>query len=147
VNSYVISGSPQDNQESKTIALRRSPRKLLNKNAAISVMKPISDEHIADNASKLLQRNFFIRIAHSYPKLYLRCLSHIYMTVELISLMTPMIAMGIQWLTALCHTSPLTALIQVFSVLGYCLSVGDFQCDAVQDSCIVIHNNNTIPRI
>ena len=104
------------------------------------VAGPISQEAIFENSKLLLEQFFFVRQAHRSPKSYLRVLSHVYMTVELIALMTPMIAMGIQWLTALCPGPPLPSLITVFSTIGTCLIYGDFGCKDLQSSCIVVAN-------
>lgn len=98
---------------------------------------PISEEEISLNSTRILSRYYFIAQAHRNPKNYLRVLSHVYMTVELVALMTPMIAMGIQWLTALCNAAPLTALIYVFSTVGDCMLRGDTSCPELQHSCIV----------
>ena len=39
-------------------------------------------------------------------QLYLRLVGHLLVTCEIIALLTPVIAIGIQWITALCRTTP-----------------------------------------
>jgi hypothetical protein len=105
---------------------------------------PTAEEQAQMEEKKLdkLQEDFFkkhyiVDIARKYPKQYLRALSHIYITVELIALMTPLVAMGIQWITALCgETAPVPALLSVVSILADCAVRGDFRCDRLQHSCI-----------
>ena len=114
--------------------LRSTPRKRI---ATEETTGPISPTDMRENAKRVLDKFYFIRLAFENPKNYLRGLSHVYMTVELVALMTPMIAMGIQWLTALCPAPPLQSLWPMFATMGHCLIHGDFQCQRLHDSCIV----------
>jgi hypothetical protein len=119
--------------------LRRSPRKKASAAAAAAVVGPISDAEIAATTKRILtsRRYYFVRKARENPKQYLRVLSHVYMTVELVALMTPMIAMGIQWLTALCPGSPMHSVFLVLSMMWHCLVNGDYECLHMQESCIL----------
>ena len=91
-----------------------------------------------DIESNFLSNHFIIRQAYNHPKQYLITMSHIFMTIELIAFETPMIAMGIQWITALCgSTPPVSALLGVFISIFECVVSKDFVCEALQDSCIV----------
>lgn len=91
-----------------------------------------------ENVSILLKTYPGISLAYYSPKLYLRILSHIIMTIELISLMTPIVAMGIQWITALCHSiPPISAILSMFYIIIECLLVGDTQCQGLENSCIL----------
>jgi hypothetical protein len=47
---------------------------------------------------------------------------------ELISLLTPCVAMGIQWITALCDGPPLLAIIELLWECFMCLRTGGLQC-------------------
>lgn len=88
---------------------------------------------------RLLQSNFFIRISTYNPKRYLRILSHVFMTVELLALMTPMVAMGIQWITALCgSTPPMTAMLYLVYQMLECYFSGDVTCANLHNSCIIM---------
>ena len=112
---------------------------------AITTTEQISSKEklkIQSKIDRFFEKYFLIRGARENPKLYLRVVSHIYMTVELIALMSPLVAMGIQWVTALCHSTPaLTALVSVFSTMGECLWNRDFACSALKDSCIMTQNS------
>ena len=56
--------------------------------------------------------------------------------------MTPIIAVGIQWMTSLCHaTPPVTALLSVFYLMLQCMfkgeEGGEGECSSLQDHCII----------
>lgn len=90
------------------------------------------------NIQNLLGTHRMIRWAWKNPQQYLLCLSHLVMVIELVSLMTPMIAVGIQWITSLCHTMPpVTALLSVFYLMLQCVLTGESECSALQNHCIV----------
>ena len=140
-NEYCIKNYGQPYETSISSPARRSTRRTIN--AAGSEQKlsagPLSAVEITENAETFLAKYLFIREARRNPKGYLRGLSHTYMTVELVALMTPMIAMGIQWLTALCvSTPPFQALIAVFATMWSCILSGDFVCSALHESCILV---------
>lgn len=143
VNNYAAKRKPNDaTAASSSLAngpvgrvLRSTPRKQAT--ASELTAGPIWPVERRENAKRVLDNFYFIRLAYENPKNYLRGLSHVYMTVELVALMTPMIAMGIQWLTALCPAPPLQSLWPMFVTMGGCLIHGDFQCQNLQDSCIV----------
>ncbi|CAE7416740.1 unnamed protein product, partial [Symbiodinium microadriaticum] len=98
----------------------------------------VSREDIERNAKQLLDNHTAIRWAWKHPQLYLLTLSHVIMVVELASLMTPIIAVGIQWITSLCDTMPpVTALLSVFYLMLQCMFKGEEECSALQDHCIV----------
>jgi hypothetical protein len=60
------------------------------------------------------------------------------MTIELVSLLTPMIAMGIQWITSLCHsTPPVTAFLSMFYSIVQCVLTKEYDCRALEESCIM----------
>lgn len=113
--------------------------------ARISQTKPsdetlavVSQEDMKKNIDRLLGSYNVIRWAWKDPQGYLLTLSHVIMVVELISLMTPMIAVGIQWITSLCDaTPPVTALVSVFYLMFKCVFEGDTECAALQNHCIV----------
>jgi hypothetical protein len=97
----------------------------------------MEEDKLAKLQEDFFKKHYIVDIARRYPKLYLRALSHIYITVELIALMTPLVAMGIQWITALCgETAPVPALLSVMSILADCAVRGDLRCDRLQHSCI-----------
>jgi hypothetical protein len=71
-------------------------KSLLKKNTNQSQSLMNSDEL----TNKVLD-NPLLRYAHSYPRLYLIRMGYLLVTMELIAFMTPSIAIGIQWMTAL----------------------------------------------
>lgn len=94
-----------------------------------------------DVEASFLSKHYIIRQAYKYPKQYLLVMSHIFMTIELIAFETPMIAMGIQWITALCgSTPPVSALLGVFFTIFECVVSHDFKCEALQESCILTNS-------
>jgi hypothetical protein len=98
----------------------------------------LSSAQIQSNAKKLFSSNPLIGLAHQFPKLYLRVLSHVIMTIELVSLLTPMIAMGIQWITSLCSTTPpVIALLTMFYNIVQCVLTSEYECRALEESCIL----------
>jgi hypothetical protein len=98
----------------------------------------VSAEDMQANIARLLGSHRVIRWAWRDPQGYLLTLSHVIMVVELVSLMTPMIAVGIQWITSLCDgTPPVTALLSVFYLMFKCVFEGDSECSALQNHCIV----------
>jgi hypothetical protein len=98
----------------------------------------LSSTQIQSNAKKLFASNPLIGLAHQFPKPYLRALSHVIMTIELIALLTPMIAMGIQWITSLCDsTPPVIALLSMFYNIVQCVLTSEYDCRALEESCIL----------
>lgn len=73
----------------------------------------------------LALNNFSLRMARRYPKTYLKVVGHLLVMSELIALLTPAIAMGIQWVTALCDGPPVPAMIELVSIGLNCLLWGD----------------------
>jgi hypothetical protein len=47
--------------------------------------------------------NFALRFARTEPRLYLAIVGHLLVMSELVSLLTPAVAIGLQWATALCN--------------------------------------------
>ena len=130
VNSYCARRDSTDiHKKLSNKKLKASPR---------SRKITIDKAEIHDNTDSVFKRNGIINLAHKYPQTYLRVLSHVIMTIELIALVTPMIALGIQWITSLCHsTPPVTALLRVIYLMLNCVLQGDYECHSLQNSCIV----------
>ena len=64
--------------------------------------------------------SFLLRFARSHPEAYLSLVSQTVVAVEVVAMLTPIVAMGVQWLTALCPTSPFHALTEYFKLLFLC---------------------------
>lgn len=99
------------------------------------------DKNEAAEADKCLD-SVFLRYARSHPLLYLRILSYLMVMTELISLLTPVVAMGIQWITALCDGPPVLAIIELAYELFMCLRTGGVRCElsAEQFSHCILKN-------
>jgi hypothetical protein len=66
----------------------------------------------------------FSRFARKHPKVYVRILGHIAIITELIAMMTPSVALGLQWVTALCEGPSLYAVIDLLTMVITCLRSG-----------------------
>lgn len=69
--------------------------------------------------------NFMLRFARKHPKLYVEILGHIAVVTELIAMMTPSVALGLQWVTALCEGPSLYAVIDLLAMVLTCLRSGN----------------------
>lgn len=76
-----------------------------------------------------------LKMAKKYPKDYLRRVGQILVMVELLALMTPAVAMGIQWITAQCHGPPVYVILDVLSILFRCAVYRD--CSSMDSHCIL----------
>ena len=75
----------------------------------------------AENADKALD-NTALRYARSDPKKYLLLIGHLLVMSELVALLTPCVAVGIQWITALCNSGapPLLDMIELLEKALIC---------------------------
>ena len=62
-----------------------------------------------------------LKQARYYPKRYLKILGYVLVISELIALLTPAVAMGIQWVTALCDGPPVFVMIELLGLLLNCI--------------------------
>ena len=65
--------------------------------------------------------NFALRFARRRPSTYLKIVGHILVFSEFVAVMTPAVAMGIQWITALCDGPPVPVIVDLLGVVGGCL--------------------------
>jgi hypothetical protein len=99
-----------------------------------------SDEiELAMAADKFLDTKL-LRWARYQPKSYLRLIGHILVMTELIALLTPAVAMGLQWATALCENPPIMAIIELLWLGLECIYYGE--CSNHSEHCIIKHSNN-----
>ena len=98
----------------------------------MSIPAENSEEWLAEaaEADKALD-SVFLRYARSHPPETLRMIGHTLVMVELVALMTPSVAMGIQWVTALCDGPPVLSIIELLGILFECLKSGN--CSLSQD--------------
>lgn len=73
------------------------------------------------------------------PDDYLRAVSSIFVLLELIALLTPTVALGLQWVTALCPGPPMQSLLDLISASYSCLSVSSLEdCEGVlKKNCVL----------
>ena len=79
-----------------------------------------------EEADKVL-RIWPLKIARFQPKFYLRFIGMLLVMSELVALMTPAVAMGLQWVTALCDAPPMLVIIELLRLGFNCLV--HRQCD------------------
>ena len=98
---------------------------------------------MASNASAILEHYRGVRLAKARPKLYLRLVSYLMVLTELATLLVPMVAIGCQWMTALCRDTPtVTAIISLTYWSLRCMVGGEPEmCDRMLHSCIVASSN------
>ena len=78
----------------------------------------------------------FLRFARSHPLLYLKILGHLLVMTELIALLTPLVAMGLQWVTALCDGAPIESLIELLQLCFSCVKDGTCSGATFQQSAL-----------
>jgi len=94
--------------------------------------------------------NAVLRFARRRPSMYLKIVGHILVFSEFVAVMTPAVAMGIQWITALCDGPPVPVIVDLLGVVGGCLWRGECtglatQSDILLPHCIVRTKNPLIP--
>eukprot|EP00981_Chlorochromonas_danica_P015079 scaffold10372_cov243-Ochromonas_danica.AAC.4 len=111
----------------------RKRRKEKNSKAVIdSVPEPKKMEIVDyEEADKALD-SVFLRFARNHPELYLKIVGHLNVMSELIALLTPSVAMGLQWVTALCDGPPLLSIIDLILLGVDCIKDG--QCPSDYDT-------------
>lgn len=87
--------------------------------------------------------HFLLRPIFSYiekePDNYLRYISSLFVILELIALLTPAVAMGMQWATALCPGPPMQSILELIASSYTCLSLSSDQCEFLMRAhCIMM---------
>ena len=77
--------------------------------------------------------NIALKFAYKNPQLYLTIVGHLLVMTELIALLTPCVALGIQWMTALCDESATWAILDLINIAFICIFN---KCD-IDQHCIV----------
>jgi hypothetical protein len=77
------------------------------------------------SVESVFKSNFFLRFAKSNPKEYLRVLGLFLVITEMISVLTPSVAIGIQWMAALCPGTAKQAIFGLIEIGIKCLINGD----------------------
>eukprot|EP00597_Dinobryon_sp_UTEXLB2267_P015334 CAMPEP_0170122726 /NCGR_PEP_ID=MMETSP0020_2-20130122/16921_1 /TAXON_ID=98059 /ORGANISM="Dinobryon sp., Strain UTEXLB2267" /LENGTH=409 /DNA_ID=CAMNT_0010353859 /DNA_START=307 /DNA_END=1536 /DNA_ORIENTATION=- len=126
-----------------------------------TISHPHRSSIVGLSEEEVLRKSIFLRFAHKHPELYLKIVGHLLVMSELVALLTPAIAMGIQWVTALCGEfillfpycnghflcycflimaagPPITAILELLGLCYDCIAHGDcsFRPDKMQQ-CIL----------
>jgi hypothetical protein len=86
---------------------------------------------------EILNKTIFLKFARHNPKVYLQIIGHIIVFSELIALLTPTVAMGIQWITAFCDGPPVLVMLELLSDMLTCFPYG--KCEFDVKHCILKH--------
>jgi hypothetical protein len=89
------------------------------------------------SVSSVFKGNMFLRYAQAYPKDYLRHLGLFFVITEMIAVLTPSVAVGIQWMAALCPGTAKQAIIGFVEISIACLIHGN--CEATEH-CLLVPN-------
>jgi hypothetical protein len=142
-----ITNSSDNNNSTPTRVTRRNSKKLNDVLSSVPAPVPviamlISEKDMEINARTILENYRGARFAKSRPKLYLRLVSYVMVLTELATLLTPMVAIGAQWMTALCKDTPtVKAIISLTYWSLWCmLGRESDMCDRMADSCIIASN-------
>jgi len=80
-------------------------------------------------AADLALDTWGLQYARAEPRAYLRIVGYCMVLSELVALLTPLVAMGIQWITALCDGPPVYAILELGAELLHCAYTGGLHCD------------------
>lgn len=154
--AYIKDISSEDGQSSKTLR-RRSARLVsyLNQSSPVETKKGVSrraselaqyktelikimkeNETTVENSNFLLRP--FLRYIEQEPDKYLRNTSYLFVFLELVAMLTPAVAIGLQWATALCPGSPMQSILELINSSYRCFYLSSEACEVMMRShCIV----------
>jgi hypothetical protein len=90
-----------------------------------------------EEADKVLDSPF-LKFARARPAEYLKLVGHLFVWSEMIAMLTPTVAIGLQWVTALCDGPAILSIIELIILVWNCLTKGI--CDFENSShCILKH--------
>lgn len=80
-----------------------------------------------------------LKMARYHPNSYVRTIGYILVMSELIALLTPAVAIGLQWVTALCDGPPMVVIIELIRLFYVCLTKNEceFASDDNELHCIL----------
>ena len=107
-----------------------------------------SDVHVKEllkevqnfDTEAMFAANIFLRLARAYPPVYLQVVGHSLVMTEMIAVLTPSVAIGLQWMFALCPGTVSQSLYGLLHLLYDC--VLHQQCHA--DTHCINHVTNTL---
>ena len=118
----------------------KSNNKLKRKKSLSGTDKPQPFEVTEMDADSALDTKF-LRFARRHPKTYLKIVGHLIVFSELIALLTPSVAMGIQWVTALCDGPPVLSILELLGLFFTCSYYGDCSMTQSHFSHCILKNN------
>lgn len=77
-----------------------------------------------------------LKYARHSPAGYLQLVGYLLVMSELIALLTPCVAIGLQWICALCQDPPLQVMMELFGLAGKCISSLGSTCE-LEPHCVV----------
>jgi hypothetical protein len=118
----------------------------LDSNADIvrAILQDYADETDPTRANNALSSMRLLIFAREKPVTYVHMLGYISVISEMVLFLTPAIAMGLQWVTALCNRSSFPVILDIFLAVGRC--IGEYlaggQCrlkgyDPLSEQCLV----------
>lgn len=108
------------NRKNKSVTYSEKAKKLISKLRSVN---------------SIFKSNIFLSFAKTKPKEYLRILGLFFVLTEMIAVLTPSVAIGIQWIAALCPGTAKQAIFELFYLGFNCLVNND--CDT-KDNCLLI---------
>lgn len=136
-SEVVVSSTRSSARKRKSTTGNSSTSRKSAEKSAEKTTKPVSVIDVTSEDANQALDTFLLRWAHRRPKHYLAVIGHILVLSELVALLTPAIAMGLQWTTALCKKHSLVALVEIFSFALSCLFKG--ACEPDFRHCILTH--------
>ena len=125
LDEYVDSGCHHQEEREYAHSLDLSGRRV--DIAIVSKAASAADEAL-DNIS--------LRFARNQPSKYIQCMGYLLVMSELIALLTPCIAIGLQWICALCKDPPLLVMAELFGLAFRCICTLGRQCE-LEPHCVV----------
>ena len=95
-----------------------------------------------EQSSRDENRNVLFRTVYRYieeePENYLRYASALFVVLELVAMLTPAVAIGLQWVTALCPGPPMQSILELASTTFSCISLTTAECEFLMgEHCIM----------
>lgn len=129
-------------------AYAAQPEQLLARGARRRSRRAAEDAAAAEDSAaadaedrRVFKGSVFLWHARRHPRAYLRSVGHLLVISELVAMITPAIAIGIQWITALCpDTPPVLAMMDLLRSAWTCGQLADPQrcfAETLRPHCIL----------
>lgn len=95
-----------------------------------------------EHSSREKSCNVVVRTIYRYieeePENYLRYASSLFVVLELVAMLTPAVAIGLQWVTALCPGPPMQSILELATTTSSCMSLTTAECEVLMgEHCIL----------